>query len=154
RATIFYRARRFPEAIAYARQALAMVPQRPRLLGILALAAFMTGDYAEARRGIEQLPADDMRRLTGSAFLAAHDGNRAAAERFRQDTVRRFGDAAHYQYAQIDAQLGDKDRAIAELELAWTERDAGLASILVDPFLDPLRKDPRFAAIVAKLNFP
>ena len=154
RATILYRAHRFPEAVAYARRAVAANSRRPRLLGLLVLAAITTGDYAEARRQITRLPADDMRRLTGSAFLAAHDGDRAAAERFRQDTVRRFGDAAHYQYAQIDAQLGNKDRAFAELDQAWAERDAGLASIKVDPFFDPLRNDPRFAAIVAKLNFP
>ena len=67
---------------------------------------------------------------------------------------QRYGDAAHYQYGEIYAQLGTTDQAFAELELAWEARDPGLAGIRVDPFLDPIRRDPRFAAIEAKLNFP
>ncbi len=67
---------------------------------------------------------------------------------------RRYGDAALYQYAQIYAQLGMVDRALVNLRQAQETRDPGMAQIRVDPFLDPLRDDPRFAAIEAKLNFP
>ena len=65
-----------------------------------------------------------------------------------------MGDAASYQYAQIYADLGDKDRAIAALEHAWSVRDPGLFNVRVDPLLDPLRSDPRFQAIVRRMNFP
>ncbi len=154
RTLVLYRGRKYREAVAYARHVLATSPRRRRTQGILALSLFLLGDIAEARRQIALLPPDDMRRLTGSAFIAARDGDPATANRFRTVAVLRYGDAAHYQYAQIDAQLGEKDRAFAELEKAWTQRDAGLASINVDPFLHTLKSDPRFGAIVKRLKFP
>jgi hypothetical protein len=64
------------------------------------------------------------------------------------------GDAASYQYAEIYADLGDKDRAFGALEHAWAVRDPGLMNIRVDAFLDPLRSDPRFEAIIKRMNFP
>ena len=65
-----------------------------------------------------------------------------------------FGDAASYQYGEIYAQLGDKGRALAALERAWEIRDGGLIAIRNDPALDPLRGDPRFEAIVKRMNYP
>jgi hypothetical protein len=65
-----------------------------------------------------------------------------------------YGDTANYQYAQVYAQLGEKDRAVAALDRAWAFRDNGLAWTRVDPHLNPLRGDPRYAALLAKMHFP
>ena len=65
-----------------------------------------------------------------------------------------MGDSGHFQYAEVYAQQGRKDEAIAALESAWQANDTGLTAIKVDPMLDPLRSDPRFSAIVRKLDFP
>ena len=54
----------------------------------------------------------------------------------------------------IYAALSDKDPAFAELERSYAEHDCYLGRITVDPFMDPLRDDPRFDALVKKLNFP
>jgi hypothetical protein len=67
---------------------------------------------------------------------------------------RRYGDAAFYQYAQIYAQLNMVEPAFAALHQALEARDPGMSHMKVDPFIDPLRNDSRFAAIEAKLNFP
>ncbi|HEX3423873.1 MAG TPA: hypothetical protein VHS33_10805 [Sphingomicrobium sp.] len=65
-----------------------------------------------------------------------------------------YGDADHFQYALIHAQLGMIEDSVKELELAWTARNSDLASMRVDPFLDPLRSDRRFALIERRLGFP
>jgi hypothetical protein len=51
--------------------------------------------------------------------------------------------------------LGDKDKAIEWLERSYHE-GAGLDIIFlkVDPMLDPLQKEPRFQALVAKVFSP
>jgi hypothetical protein len=67
---------------------------------------------------------------------------------------KEFGDAASYQYAEIYAEFGDKERALAALDRGWEIRDSGLAWVKVDPYLDPLRSDRRFQAIVDRLDFP
>ncbi len=54
----------------------------------------------------------------------------------------------------MHAQLGDADRAIESLSRALELRDPGLAQLLVDPFLDPVRDDPRFMDILTKAGFP
>jgi hypothetical protein len=56
-------------------------------------------------------------------------------------------------YAVIYAQLGDKEAAFAALNRAWEVRDASLLDIKVNPFLDPLRSDPRYAALVKQVGF-
>jgi hypothetical protein len=50
--------------------------------------------------------------------------------------------------------LGQKDTAFAFLDKAFEERAEDLSSFKVAPWLDPLRSDPRFQAIVRRMNFP
>ena len=47
--------------------------------------------------------------------------------------------------------LGDKERAIDEMERAYRERDANVAQIRTDPMLDDLRGNPRFEALVNQI---
>jgi hypothetical protein len=63
------------------------------------------------------------------------------------------GDAA-YQIAEGYAWRGEKDKAFEWLERAYRQQDGGLASIKGDPLLASLRSDPRYAAVLRKLNFP
>ncbi len=59
-----------------------------------------------------------------------------------------------YWIAGIYAALGDKDKAFAELEKAYQARDWFLPRLKVDPFMDGLRDDPRFKAMLKSLNLP
>ena len=59
-----------------------------------------------------------------------------------------------YLFAMIYIGLGDNNQAIDFLEKTYEDRDGySIAFIKVDPFLDPLRGDPRFEALVARI-FP
>ena len=59
-----------------------------------------------------------------------------------------------YHLALIYSAMGDKEKALAELENAFNEHDYLLPRIKVEPFLDPLRDDPRFTAIVRRMGLP
>jgi hypothetical protein len=65
-----------------------------------------------------------------------------------------FGAAASYQYADIHAQAGAFDRAFAALDDAVAAKDPGLQNLRSDPFLDPIRRDARFEALLKRLSFP
>jgi TolB-like protein/Flp pilus assembly protein TadD len=55
--------------------------------------------------------------------------------------------------AAIHVGLGETDDAFRELELAYRERVDRLVYLNVDPMADPLRSDPRFAQLMAKVGF-
>jgi len=59
-----------------------------------------------------------------------------------------------YQYAEVYAQWGDRAQALDWLETAYRVRDPGLLQLKVDFLLDPLRGEPRFQSVLAKMNFP
>jgi hypothetical protein len=54
--------------------------------------------------------------------------------------------------AALYAHRGDRDRAFAELDRALRERTGALVWLRVDPALDPLRNDPRFARFAQALS--
>jgi hypothetical protein len=57
--------------------------------------------------------------------------------------------------ATIYAGLGEDEKAFAELEIAFKERDWRMSALLaVEPMLDPLRDDPRFKGLLKRLNLP
>ena len=56
--------------------------------------------------------------------------------------------------SNIYAALGDKDKALAELEKAFAERDWELHGLKVDPLMDSLRDEPRFKEMLKRLNLP
>lgn len=54
--------------------------------------------------------------------------------------------------ARLYAGLGDKDQAFAWLDRADEEHDSNLGYLLVSPYYDPLRADPRFKELLKKVG--
>lgn len=154
RAYVQYCARQYAAAVLSARRSLELAPNSDRTRGYLGYALLGQGKYVEAEAALRKLEPSYYRRLVGEAVIAARAGQRAAALKKLRELQALYADAAHYQYGEVYSQLGLADDAFEELELAWGVRDPGLASIRVDPFLDPIRNDPRFAALERKLDFP
>lgn len=59
-----------------------------------------------------------------------------------------------YEIALIYAGLHDNDEAFQWLNQALNTRDKGILYIKIDPCLDPLRSDPRFADLLRGAGFP
>jgi TolB-like protein len=76
----------------------------------------------------------------------------AVLSKWKQEEKTKY--ISSYWFAIGYAAFGDKDAAFAELEKAFQTRDWFLQRIKVDPFMDPLRDDPRFDAMVKRLKFP
>ena len=143
--------RRYRESADAARHALSIAPKHLRARTLLAWDLLLLGQVDEAQRELQQVPADDYRRLVAEAAIAVRAKRRDDALRSLGPLQKRYGDTARYQEAEIYAQLGDKDQAIRALQAAWSLRDPGMGAIQVDPFLDPVRTDPRFPALVKRV---
>jgi tetratricopeptide (TPR) repeat protein len=57
-------------------------------------------------------------------------------------------------FAYLYAGLGDNDQALAWLEKAYEERDLPLFELRCGPEFVSLRSDPRFQALLRRMNFP
>ena len=154
RGLCLYALRRYTEAIDAFNEALAIAPQLnfPRQFASQSL--ILLGRPGDARALLAKMPVDNAYAQTGEAILAARGGNRAGAEAGIAKIRAVLGDTDSYQYGQIFAQLDDSDRAFAAFDKAVKVRDPGLLQFKRDPFLDPIRHDPRYAALLTRLKFP
>jgi len=59
-----------------------------------------------------------------------------------------------YLIASIYAGLGDKDKAFTSLERAYEDRSWYMSHLKLDPELDSLHSDPRFADLVRRVGLP
>jgi TolB-like protein len=154
RADVLLVLRQYPEAIESARKSLELTPDRSYPHQLIGDALVLMNKPAKAKVEYKKVPADDVFRQAGEAIIEAGSGDTAAVQRAVATMREQFGDAASYQYAQIYAQAKDNDRAFAALAKALEVKDPGLTSLKTDPFLDPLRADPRYASLLNQLNFP
>jgi TolB-like protein/tetratricopeptide (TPR) repeat protein len=156
---IYYRARRYDEAVEQLRKTLEMDPgfyyahwnlgsalaakgalgpaieeyqkaralnNDPSMLGLLAHAYGFSGNKAEAMKILDQLAA-----LSKQRYVSA------------------------YSFALIYIGLGDKEEALRWLEKSYQDHASdALRFIRVEPLLDPLRGDPRFEELVARVFAP
>jgi tetratricopeptide (TPR) repeat protein len=91
--------------------------------------------------------------MLGQAY--ARNGQRDEAQKIlaRLNEEAKSHYVAPYALALVQIALGDKDRAIEELEHAYAEGATNyLFVIKVDPLLDDLRGNPRFDALVQKVT--
>jgi tetratricopeptide (TPR) repeat protein len=96
----------------------------------------------------------DQLRLQGVA-LAEHDlGHASESQKAFDELIVKYPDNWAYQIAETYAWRGDKDKAFEWLERAWAQHDWGLLNLKVDPFFRKLRSDPRFQAVLQRMNFP
>lgn len=145
--SVLFDARRYEEAVRYSLKLKQESPELFRFPYLLGHSLLMLGRTKEAALAFGQS-------ITGEALVAARSGNRALALAKIAALKGSEGDFASFDFARIYAQLSDKNRAFAALDRAWEVRDSELLDLKVDPYLDPLRSDPRYASMLKRLGLP
>ena len=149
--SIDYAARRYEEALPPLRRALELNPQISNAHALIAFCLTQLGRLQEAKAEFLAEPTEFFR-LTGLAIVEEKLGNRAAAERAYAGLVKAMGEGALYQEAEILAQWGRLDEAVAKLHAARRTGDSGLTYLATDPLLDPVRRQPEFINLSNELN--
>jgi TolB-like protein/class 3 adenylate cyclase/cytochrome c-type biogenesis protein CcmH/NrfG len=153
----FYYAHRYADAIAQFRATLEMEPNYSLAHLWLGNSYVQNGELehglAELRRAKELDPHNpDVMCGLGHAYAVA--GDRDAAQRVIEELHQQSqaGHVSPYYFAVIYAALGDTDQAFTLLDRAYDDRGFYISSLKVDPMVDPLRSDPRFAALLKKVG--
>jgi tetratricopeptide (TPR) repeat protein len=152
---LFY-ARQYDRALAKSRENVDKDPNFLTSKVILGYTYQEKAMYAEAIAAFQ-----DGVRLSKDDIEVGYLGNAFAVAGRKQDAFRVLGDlrrlskerhVSPYSIALVYVGLGDKGRAFEWLERAYAERSPELVYLKVEPQLDPLRSDPRFATLMTKMG--
>ena len=156
--TLYY-ARNYDQAIEQGQKAMQLDPNYVRTHFWLGRVYSQKGMHREAiaasEKILEAMP-DSTLGLTEMAYSLAVAGRRNEA---RQILRRLEGRSTSvfvpaYNFAIIHIALNEEEVAMRYMQQAYENRDWALLVLAVEPRLDPLRRDPRFQEISAKLKFP
>jgi TolB-like protein/tetratricopeptide (TPR) repeat protein len=158
-ARTYYNARRYDEAVSQANVALELDSTFARAHFWLGMSYEQLGRKAEAIRELETAIASGG---ATSIYVAAlghvygRSGNRQGALHILRDLRSRA--SSHYisplDIATVYLGLGDTEAAFDWLERARETGASALVYLAVDPRYDPLRRDPRFVALLERIGFP
>lgn len=162
--TTYFWAGRHDQAIEQFERALSLDPTHAQTLDLLADA------YAAKRLYTKALEARRRYLEAEGAFEAAkalgHDGSEAGYRTAMRELYRRYltrleedaKSARAYispmEFAFTYIAVGETDRALRALEDAYSQRAPWLSSLAADPAFDPVRADPRFDRLAARVGVP
>jgi tetratricopeptide (TPR) repeat protein len=146
----YHLARQYDKAIEQYRKTLEMDPSFPRAHERLQEAFEQKGMFEEAIADLEKVNPDHGARLRAAYAKSGIQGYWQTRIDFDKESKQTY--VAPYFTAVKYAALGDKEQAFQWLEKAYEERDTWLVHLKIDPMLDSLRLDPRYANLLARLK--
>jgi tetratricopeptide (TPR) repeat protein len=154
---VLYFARRYDQSVEELQKALAMDPEFLGARLVLWWAQVAKGAFEDAiadiRKEVQRAGSGTVKKLM-LAYACAASGKQEEANGILWEVEAKL--AAEDRLALLSTfpltALGEKDRAFQQLERAYEHREPGLMFLKVAPWLDPLRSDPRYAALLEKLG--
>jgi TolB-like protein len=145
---------RYDEAITQFKKTVELDPNFASTYTRLAIVYQLQGKYAESVEGIakqqEIIGEPQTAQLLRESFAK---GGWHGFLRFvtKEPPPANF---SSYYIATLHTALGEKDRAFANLNKSYENREYFIVYLKVDPRLDPLRFDPRFNELLRRVGLP
>ena len=160
-AHVYLLMRRYDESIPHFQKALDLYPNAAFIRAQLAWSYAMKRMYPEALAEYDKIAESDKavapeNQLVadGLGWVYAVAGRRADALKIAKEmeelSSRSYVD--YYQLATIYGGLGAKDEAFRLLEKGYQQRSAGMLYLLIDPFWDNVRSDPRYTDLLRRVG--
>lgn len=150
---IHWFARQPDRGIAHVRRLLAWEPAGP-----LAPLAHWTLGHLYTQRGMRREAAEAYRRAGSfgparieAAILAGRRDSALVLLGHEEGRARREYVSPFF-LAGLYAAIGERERALDRLERAYAEREGMMMYLRIHPTMDPLRSEPRFQALVARVG--
>jgi tetratricopeptide (TPR) repeat protein len=162
---MYREARRYDEAVAQYQRTLEIDPNFAQAHYVLGIAYTEQGKFEEANEEFRKSdilfgePPDRADKRAAADLAAYRAGGARAYWQSELEEVKKKAQATGLEptstyMATIYANLGDKERALAELEKAYQKHARQLVYLKIEPEWDPLRSDPRFADLMRRVGFP
>jgi TolB-like protein/DNA-binding winged helix-turn-helix (wHTH) protein/Tfp pilus assembly protein PilF len=154
-----YLAREYDRAIAQLRDTLEMDPASEWAHLNLGQAYEQKGQFGlaieELQKAVELAHSSPLT-ISALAHAEALSGNHAMANKLlsQLEELSKKQYVSPYYVAIVYLGLGKNELAMNWLEKAYADRSNGLVFLKVEPELDPLRTNPRFITLQARLSFP
>jgi len=157
---LYYWHGNFDRAIALWQMTLDLEPDFPHANYMLALAYTQKGMYKEAIEANQRFGKSTGHTPRSLAILA-HGYGKAGNRDEALKLIRHLEERANHEFvpgfdmAIAYVGLGNKDKALRWLEIAFKARDQGLSNLNRAPFwFDSLRPDPRFQDLLRRMRLP
>jgi len=154
----FYVARQYDLSIEKSRKVIEMEPNFYLAHFTLALALAQKHDYrgAISEFGKARLLSDVPWNYAGLGYVYATSGRKQEAFQVIADLKEKGKQryVSSYAIATVYAGLGDRDKTFEWLEKAYQQRSPGLTWLKVEPMLDSIRSDPRYADLLRRMGLP
>jgi TolB-like protein/DNA-binding winged helix-turn-helix (wHTH) protein len=150
---VLYLARQYDQAIAAAIKTLELDRNFAVAHMIIGLSYLQKKMYEESISELQKAKNHpDSRALLGYAYAVAGKRDKARKILTELDKLSTQKYVASAPVAIICIGLGEKDQALERLEKAYDERLWEIGMLKVLPVFDPLRSDPRFTALLRRVN--
>ena len=154
-AAVYYNVRRYDRALETLREAARLDALAPAVWTWIGIATGGSGDFVRALAAFDramELGDRTAATLCYDIHALARAGKRDEALR-RLAAIERSGTFVPPSSLAIAYEgLGERDRAIEQLQEAFANRDPLLQYIAVESYLDGMKNDARFRAIVAQMG--
>ena len=150
-------AHRYDDALALLRKTLSTQPDNPVARSTLRVTYHHRGMFKEAFEEWKAAYAAKGDSETVDALSRGYlEGGYPVAMRRAAETLATRPPAAArpWQTATLYARAGEYRKAIEWFEKAYEERDPNMPYLSVDPLFDGLRSEPRFQALLHRMNLP
>jgi serine/threonine protein kinase/Flp pilus assembly protein TadD len=156
-AWVLYLARRYDQAVEGYRKTLEMDPNFFPAQRHVGMACVQLGQHQQAISEFQKA----LKLSPGDTFALGQLGHACALAGQKSEAIRilnalkersRRGYVSAYDLAAVTTGLGDKDQALAWLEKAYQDRAQWLFYAKVEPWMDPLRSDPRFQDLLRRMR--
>lgn len=153
----YHWARQYDLAVEHLLKPLEMDPNFEQGHWGIGLAYELKGMHEQAAAEFQKavtLSGDNPVYLAALGHAYAIGGNKVAATKVHKELEKqsKVRYVPPYWMATLYAGLGEKDLAFRWLEKAYEERSGGMIWLSVDPRMDSLRTDPRFAAMMQRVG--
>ena len=149
-------ARRYDEALLAYRAAALVSPNSVYVKEVTSSTLLASGQFEQARQLCDSIPPGTPPDSQVHCLVLAYHGlgrqQDAELELQRYEALQK--NEPSVELAGVYAQLGNNAAALRTLERAERSRESGLQGLRVNWALDPIRNEPEFKSIEARMNFP